>query len=139
MLEMTRPIKILVAILGTDQHEVGALAISALLRDAGMEVIYSGRFNLPPGVVSSAVQEDVDVIGISAHSWEYLHYLDDIFARLEEAGARIPVVVGGSVVTAGDKAKVLAQGVAAAFGPTDSAAEIVAEIRRLAAVEEEMQ
>ena len=131
MVDIARPIKILVAILGTDQHEVGALAISALLRDAGMEVIYSGRFNLPAGVVTSAVQEDVDVIGISAHSWEYLHYLDGIFTGLTEAGVRIPVVVGGSVVTQSDKAGMLAQGVAAAFGPTESASEIVAEIRRL--------
>ena len=96
-----------------------------------MEVIYSGRFNLPAGVVTSAVQEDVDVIGISAHSWEYLHYLDGIFTGLTEAGVRIPVVVGGSVVTQSDKAGMLAQGVAAAFGPTESASEIVAEIRRL--------
>lgn len=127
------PVRILICILGLDQHEVGALAVAATLRDAGMEVVYGGRFNLPPAVVGSALQEDVDVIGISAHSWEYLYYLDDIFAGLEAAGVSVPVVVGGSVVTETDKSDILAKGVAAAFGPTDTTGGIVAEVRRVAA------
>jgi len=126
------PVKILIAILGMDQHEVGALAVAAMLRDAGMEVIYAGRFNLPPDVINSAIQEDVDVIGISAHSWEYLHFMDDIFAGLETAGVDIPVIVGGSVVTEKDKTEVLTKGVAAAFGPTDTTDEIIADIRNVA-------
>jgi methylmalonyl-CoA mutase, C-terminal domain len=125
------PIKVLVTILGLDQHEVGALAIAATLRDAGMEVVYGGRFNLPPAVINTALQEDVDVIGISAHSWEYLHFLDDIFKGLKDAGMEVPVVIGGSVVTDNDKADITAKGVAAAFGPTDTPKGIVDEIRRV--------
>jgi methylmalonyl-CoA mutase C-terminal domain/subunit len=128
------PIKVLVTILGLDQHEVGALAIAATLRDAGMEVVYGGRFNLPPAVVNTALQEDVDIIGISTHSWEYLHFLEDIFNGLKEAGMDVPVVVGGSVVTDSDKTDIISKGVAAAFGPTDTPEGIVAEIRRIAAL-----
>mgnify|MGYP001822146468 CR=1 FL=1 len=69
-----------------------ALAIAAEMRDAGMEVIYQGRFNLPPAVIEAAIQEDVDVIGISAHSWEYLHFLQELFDGLNAAGADIPVI-----------------------------------------------
>ncbi len=125
------PIRILVTILGMDQHEVGALAVAATLRDAGMEVVYGGRFNLPPAVISSALQEDVDVIGISAHSWEYLYYLDDIFKGLADAGMDIPVIVGGSVVTEKDKTDILEKGVAAAFGPTDTTDGMISEIQRV--------
>jgi methylmalonyl-CoA mutase, C-terminal domain len=131
MTKASPPIKVLVTILGLDQHEVGALAIAATLRDAGMEVVYGGRFNLPPAVVNVALQEDVDVIGISAHSWEYLHFLDDIFAGLKEAEINVPLIIGGSVVTDGDKADILAKGVAAAFGPMDTPDGIVSEIRRV--------
>ena len=72
-------IKVLIGILGVDQHEVGAMTVARILRDAGMEVIYAGRFNLPPTIVQAAIEEDVDVIGLSCHSWEYIHYMDDLF------------------------------------------------------------
>jgi len=127
-----KKIKVLLTILGMDQHEVGALAIAATLRDAGMEVVYQGRFNLPPAVVNAAIQENVDVIGISAHSWEYLHFLDEIFIGLKEHGEEIPVIVGGSVVTEKDKIEVVQKGVAAAFGTTDTPDDIVAGIRKVA-------
>jgi methylmalonyl-CoA mutase, C-terminal domain len=134
MTQPSPPIKVLVTILGLDQHEVGAQAIAAILRDHGMEVVYGGRFNLPPAIVNTALQEDVDVIGISAHSWEYLHFLDDIFDGLKEAGLDIPLIIGGSVVTESDKTEILSKGVAAAFGPTDTPDGIVDEIRRVAEV-----
>ena len=124
-----RPIRVLVAILGLDQHETGALAVARLLRDAGMEVIYLGRFNLPEAVVNAAIQDDVDVIGLSCHSWEYLYYLDELMARLEQMDDPIPVVVGGSVITDTDKRSLT--GVAAAFGATATPTEIVGTIGRL--------
>jgi methylmalonyl-CoA mutase cobalamin-binding domain/chain len=74
--------KVLIAILGLDQHEVGAMTSARAVRDAGLEVVYNGRFNLPPALVQSALEEDVDVIGLSAHSWDYLCYLDEILDRL---------------------------------------------------------
>lgn len=127
-----RPIRVLIAILRVDQHEVGAMAVAGTLRDAGMEVIYLGRFNLPSDVAKAAAEEGVEVVGLSCHSWEYLHYLDPLLAALRERNLAVPVVVGGPVVTAGDAREICARGVAAAFGPTAEGAEIVATIERLA-------
>ncbi|OGK89224.1 MAG: hypothetical protein A2X51_08630, partial [Candidatus Rokubacteria bacterium GWC2_70_24] len=97
--------------------------------DAGMEVIYLGRFNLPPGIVKTAGDENGDVIGLSCHSWEYLHYIDELLALLRQQGLSIPVVVGGSVLTAGDERLLRDKGVAATFGPTSSVEDIPAAIR----------
>ncbi len=127
-----RPVRILLAILGLDQHEAGAFAVARLLRDAGMEVIYLGRFGTPEIVVDSALEEGVDVIGLSCHSWEYLYYLDELFELLKSRGLDIPVVVGGSVLSQGDKNEIQAKGVAATFGPGSDADEIVEQIRSLA-------
>ena len=127
-----RPIRVLIAILGLDQHEVGATAVAGMLRDAGMEVVYLGRFNLPGDIAKAALEEGVDVIGLSCHSWEYLHLLDPLFDRLREEKSEIPVVVGGSVVTPADARSVEARGVAAAFGPTAERSQILETITRLA-------
>ena len=127
-----RPIKVLLALMGMDQHEVGAIAVARVLRDAGMEVVYLGRFNQPADIAKAAVEECVDVIGLSCHSWEYLYYLDELFAALAGRGLRVPVVVGGSVVTPGDARAIRAKGVAAAFGPGADPAEIVRTIEQLA-------
>jgi methylmalonyl-CoA mutase C-terminal domain/subunit len=129
-----RPIRVLIGILGLDQHEVGATAVAHALREAGMEVVYLGRFNLPPDIAKAAVEEGADVIGLSCHSWEYLHYLDELLALLRERKLGVPVVVGGSVVTAEDARAIQAKGVAAAFGPTADTAEIAATVERLARV-----
>jgi methylmalonyl-CoA mutase C-terminal domain/subunit len=127
-----RPIRILLAILGLDQHEAGAFAVAALLRDAGMEVIYLGRFATPEIVVDSALEEGVDIIGLSCHSWEYLYYLDELFELLNRRELDIPVVVGGSVLSQDDKNEIQAKGVAATFGPGAAADDIVEQIRSLA-------
>jgi methylmalonyl-CoA mutase C-terminal domain/subunit len=126
-----KPIRVWIGTLGLDQHEVGATAVARLLRDAGMEVIYAGRFNLPPGIVKAAVEEDVDVIGLSCHSWEYLEYIDELMALLRERELKVPVVVGGSVITAGDEELLCEKGVAAVFGPTAPVEDIPAAIRHL--------
>jgi methylmalonyl-CoA mutase C-terminal domain/subunit len=105
--------------------------VARLLRDAGMEVIYAGRFNLPPGIVKAAVEEDVDVIGLSCHSWEYLEYIDELMQLLRQCELKVPVVVGGSVITAGDERLLRQKGVAAVFGPTVPVEDIPAAIRRL--------
>jgi methylmalonyl-CoA mutase C-terminal domain/subunit len=126
-----RPVKVLLGLLGMDQHEVGALHVASALRDGGMEVVYVGRFNLPAHIVEAAVQEGVDVIGLSCHSWEYLHYLDELMAELRARGLSAPVVLGGSVVTAADADSARKKGVAASFGPAADPDDIVATIRRL--------
>jgi methylmalonyl-CoA mutase C-terminal domain/subunit len=126
-----RKIRVLISMLGFDQHEVGAMAVARLLRDAGMEVIYAGRFNLPATIVKAAADESVDIIGLSCHSWEYLYYIDELMRLLSERGLQIPVVVGGSVLTQADQRLLGEKGVAATFGPASSAGEIPEAIRRL--------
>ena len=127
-----RPNRVLIAILGIDQHEVGAIALARGLRDAGMEVIYLGRFGTPESVVAAALEEGVDVIGLSCHSWEYLYYLDELLDLLKQRKLDIPVVVGGSVLSGEDRTAIQRKGVGATFGPGSDSAEIVEEIRRLA-------
>ncbi len=92
--------------------------------------MYLGRFSMPETIVTAAIEDDVDVIGLSCHSWEYLYYLDELTALLDQQQLRIPVVIGGSVITQGDKRSI--KGVAAAFGPTATAGEIVGTIQGLA-------
>ena len=125
-------IRVIIGMLGLDQHEVGAIAVSRLLRDQGMEVIYSGRFNTPAGLVKTAIEEDADLIGLSCHSWEYLHYLPDLLGLIEEKGLDIPVIIGGSVITPGDADKVKDLGVAEAFGPSARNEDIVVAVKRVA-------
>ncbi len=123
--------RILIGVLGLDQHEVGAIGITRLLRDNGMEVIYSGRFNVPSGIIKTAIEEDVNLIGLSCHSWEYLEYIPELMALLKENELDIPIVIGGSVITKGDEQLMLQQGVAAAFGSWVSNQEILDGINRL--------
>jgi methylmalonyl-CoA mutase, C-terminal domain len=126
-----RKLRVLVSVLGLDQHEAGALAISRMLRDNGVEVIYTGRFSLPATIFEVAAQEDVDVVGISAHSWEFLYYAEELVGLMSSLDPPVPVVVGGSVITDSDREQVLAAGLhVVQRGAT--AEEIVAEFRRLA-------
>ena len=125
-------IKVLIGMLGVDRHEVGAITVTRMLRDAGMEVIYIGMFNLPTGIVKTSMEEDVDVIGLSCHSWEYLHYMPELLELLRENKLKTPVVVGGSVITPADREKLKEMGVAAAFGPSSTNQEIIETIRQIA-------
>jgi methylmalonyl-CoA mutase C-terminal domain/subunit len=127
------PVRALVTVLGLDQHEAGALAVARLLRDAGVEVIYTGRFNNPETIAAVASQEDVDVVGVSCHSWEFLHYAAELAERLHGEDPPIPVAVGGSIITPADRDEVLARGIDAAVLPSSPAGEVVAVMKRLAA------
>lgn len=119
--------------MGLDAHEVGALAVAGMLRDAGMEVLYAGRFNTPATIARTAVQEDVDVVGLSVHSWEFVPLLPELMARLRDERPGTPVVVGGSILTRADVEWLAGQGVAASFGPGTTREVMVARIRELAA------
>jgi methylmalonyl-CoA mutase C-terminal domain/subunit len=123
--------KVLIGLLGMDQHELGAMSVARMLRDAGMEVIYLGRFNLPPAIVEASIQEDADLIGLSCHSWEYLYYVPELLRGLKENDLDIPVMVGGSVITPRDREELLKKGVAAVFGPGASNEEIIASIQQI--------
>jgi methylmalonyl-CoA mutase C-terminal domain/subunit len=126
-------IRALVTVLGLDQHEAGALAVVRLLRDAGIEVIYTGRFNSPETIAAIAADEDVDVVGVSCHSWEFIHYAEELATRLHAEDPPTPVVVGGSIITSTDRDEVLAKGIDAALLPTAPSAEILSTVKALAA------
>lgn len=125
--------RVLIAIMGLDGHEVGALAVTGMLRDAGMEVLYAGRFNTPATIARTAVEEDVDVVGLSMHSWEFVALLPELMARLREEKPGTPVTVGGSILTRADMDWLAGQGVAAVFGPGAAREDIVTRVRELAA------
>lgn len=124
--------RILIGTMGMDQHEVGAVTVSRMLMDAGMEVVYLGRFNTPEKMVAAGIEEGVDVIGVSCHSWEYIHFMPELLDRIRSHQADIPVVVGGSVITPKDEADLKKMGVAAVFGSGSTKQEMVASIRGLA-------
>jgi len=124
-------IRVVVGVLGMDQHEVGAVGIAKMLRDHGMEVIYTGCFNTPATMVQTAIEEDADVIGVSTHSWEYLYYMPEMIELLADRDLDIPVVLGGSVITEEDASAMLECGVAAVFGSGSSVDDMVAAVERL--------
>lgn len=128
---MMKKIRVLIGVLGMDQHEIGAVAVSRLLRDTGMEIIYLGCFNTPAGIVKTSIEEAVDVIGLSCHSWEYLYYMPELQDMLKDKELNIPIIVGGSVITPGDSKKLKAMGVAAVFGPSTTNEEIIESIQQL--------
>jgi len=123
--------RIFIGMLGMDMHELGAVAVSGLLRDAGFEVIYAGLFQTPASIVQSAMDEDVDVIGLSCHSWEYVDYVPELMALLKKEGADAAVVLGGSIITASDAEKMKALGVAAIFGAGAEGSTIIGKITEL--------
>jgi methylmalonyl-CoA mutase, C-terminal domain len=127
-----RKLRALVTVLGLDQHEAGALLVSRILRDVGFEVIYTGRFTMPATIAEVAAQEDVDVVGISAHSWEFLYYAPEIVAALSSMDPPVPVVVGGSIITETDRKQALDAGITEVVRRGATEEEIVSTFRRLA-------
>ena len=121
--------KILIGVMGVDQHENGAIAVTRFLKEAQMDVSYAGLFNTS----ETLLEKDVDVIGISCHSWEYIHYLPDLMQRLAAAERQVPVVVGGSVLTARDLEELTKLGVAGVFPAGSQPDDMINAIRDLAA------
>jgi methylmalonyl-CoA mutase C-terminal domain/subunit len=128
---MERPIRVLVAKPGLDGHDRGAKVIARALRDAGMEVIYTGLQQSPQMIVDAALQEDVDVVGLSILSGAHMTLLPKITHLLAEAGLDDVLVVAGGIISDQD-AQILKRehGVAAVFGPGSSTHQIVEFIRR---------
>jgi methylmalonyl-CoA mutase cobalamin-binding domain/chain len=123
---------VIVATMGLDQHENGAVAITRILREAQMRVQYLGRFNTPRTIAEAAAAEPVDVVGISCHSWEYMTLVPELIRELAARGVTAPVVIGGSVITPSDAARMLELGVSAVVNgaPTDD--QVIDTIRRVA-------
>ena len=129
---MSRPIRVLIAKPGLDGHDRGAKVIARALRDAGMEVIYSGLRQTPEQIVAAAVQEDVDVIGLSILSGAHNVLFPEILKLLAERGGDDILVVAGGIIPEKDIAPLKALGIREIFLPGTSTQELVDYIRQAA-------
>ena len=127
---MARRIRVLVGKPGLDGHDRGAKIIASALRDAGMEVIYTGLRVSPEVIVATAAQESVDLIGLSILSGAHETLCGRIVGLLRGQNLDIPVVVGG-VIPPADVPRLLELGVAAVFGQEATLGEIVKQVRSL--------
>ena len=125
---MKRPIRVLVAKVGLDGHDRGAKVIASFLRDAGMEVIYTGLRQTPEMVVSAALQEDVDVIGISILSGAHNTVFPKIIALMKEKKLNDVLLTGGGIIPEKDMKKLNELGVGKLFPPGTDTNEIVTYI-----------
>ena len=128
-----RPIRVLVAKPGLDGHDRGAKVIARALRDAGMEVIYSGLRQTPQQIAAAAVQEDVDVVGLSILSGAHNVLVPEVLTALEERGGEGIAVVVGGIIPEKDIAPLKSKGVREIFLPGTSTSATVDAIRRLVA------
>ena len=124
-----RPLRILVAKPGLDGHDRGAKVIARALRDAGMEVIYTGLHQTPEMVAEAAVQEDVDAVGLSILSGAHLTLFPAVLDELRRRGGGDVPVFGGGIIPDEDRAELERAGVAALFTPGATTQEIVDWIR----------
>ena len=124
-----RPIRVLLAKLGLDSHTIGITVIAKALRDAGMEVIYTGLKQTPEMVVNAAIQEDADVIGISSLSAAHMRHVPRVAELLREQGAGDKLVIVGGVIPAEDAPALEAAGIAKIFTMGANTDEIVAYVR----------
>ena len=123
-------IRVLVAKPGLDGHDRGAKVVARGLRDSGMEVIYTGLRQTPEQIVATAVQEDVDVIGLSCLSGAHMTLFPKVMELLKKAGASDILVTAGGIVPEDDVPKLKRLGISAVFGPGTTLDEIVAFIRK---------
>lgn len=120
----------MVSKLGLDGHDRGALIICRALRDAGMEVIYSGLFCTPEKVVNIAIEEDVDAVAMSLLNGAHLTLFPKVKALLDKKGAKNILVIGGGIIPQNDKKLLEKQGVYGNFGPGTSLAQIIDFVRK---------
>jgi methylmalonyl-CoA mutase C-terminal domain/subunit len=123
-----RKIRVLVAKPGLDGHDRGAKVVAAALRDRGMEVIYTGLHQTPEQIVQAALDEDVDVVGLSIHSGAHMELFPEIRRRLVAAGLGGVLLVGGGIIPDQDARKLQDDGFVRLFGPgshTDEIADFI--------------
>jgi methylmalonyl-CoA mutase C-terminal domain/subunit len=129
---LARPIRILVAKPGLDGHDRGAKVVAAALRDAGMEVIYTGLHQTPEMIAAAAVQEDVDVVGLSILSGAHMTLFPRVRSLLLEAGRPEILVTGGGIIPDEDIEALQEHGIGQLFGPGTRTADLIAYIREWA-------
>ncbi len=126
---MGQKIRVLIAKVGLDGHDRGAKVIAAALRDAGMEVIYTGLRKTPEMIVEAALQEDADAIGISLLSGAHMTIFPRVISLMKEKGLSDVLLFGGGIIPAQDIDALKAMGVGELFTPGASTIDIVAYIR----------
>jgi methylmalonyl-CoA mutase C-terminal domain/subunit len=124
-------IRVLIAKPGLDGHDRGAKVVARALRDAGMEVIYTGIRQTPEMIVETALQEDVDVIGLSCLSGAHIELFSEVMAGLKEKDMGNVTVVAGGIIPQDDVPELERIGIKAVFGPGTPTLEIVKSIQRL--------
>lgn len=129
MQKTNRPIRVLVAKVGLDGHDRGARVIATAMRDAGMEVIYTGLRQTPEMVVQAALQEDVDAIGISILSGAHMTVFPKVLALMKEKGMDDVLLTGGGIIPEEDMKQLQQQGAGKLFAPGTPTGEIAAYIR----------
>jgi methylmalonyl-CoA mutase, C-terminal domain len=131
-LTQKKKIRILLAKVGCDIHERGALTLLTSLRDEGMEVIYTGRYQNPKGVAAAAVSEDVDLIALSDHTGSLPIIASAVLAQLKILGASDMKMIAGGLLTPSDVTELERLGVSGNYGPGTPMEVIVDHIRKLA-------
>jgi methylmalonyl-CoA mutase C-terminal domain/subunit len=126
---LSRPIRVLVAKVGLDGHDRGAKVIATSLRDAGMEVIYTGLRQTPEMVISAAIQEDVDAIGISILSGAHMTVFQKIINLMKENNLTDVLLTGGGIIPEEDRVRLQEMGVGKLFAPGAATTDISAYIR----------
>jgi methylmalonyl-CoA mutase C-terminal domain/subunit len=129
----TRPIRVLVAKPGLDGHDRGATVVAAALRDAGMEVIYTGLHQTPEMIATAAVQEDVDVVGLSILSGAHMTLFPRVRKLLDEMGRRDVLITGGGIIPKEDMDALELQGIGRLFGPGTPTTDLIQYINTWAA------
>ncbi|HMG18567.1 MAG TPA: cobalamin B12-binding domain-containing protein [Gemmatimonadales bacterium] len=128
-----RPIRILVAKPGLDGHDRGAKVVAAALRDAGMEVIYTGLHQTPEMIAQAAIQEDVDVVGLSILSGAHMTLFPRVRTLLDAAGRQDVLLTGGGIIPPEDMSALEAQGTGKLFGPGTPTSDLIKYIQEWAA------
>ena len=126
---LSRPIRVLVAKVGLDGHDRGAKVIATSLRDAGMEVIYTGLRQTPEMVVNAAIQEDVDAIGISILSGAHMTVFPKIIQLMKENNLTDVLLTGGGIIPEEDRIRLQEMGVGKLFAPGTATTDISEYIR----------
>ena len=128
-----RPIRVLVAKPGLDGHDRGAKVVAAALRDAGMEVVYTGLHQTPEMIATAAVQEDVDVVGLSILSVAHMTLFPRVRQLLEEMGRPDILITGGGIIPPEDMAALQERGIGRLFGPGTPTSDLIGYIESWAA------